>query len=130
VKTAGIMPPDDVIALWLYGDWRVPLPPLGAAAHGPFLFDGYVKAGLGPSSEGTPAREIRAWMLKAAEDALDALIAAGWVLTRYPAMEFSGSIDMACHGNFAVQVLGGELVTLSQQHSFALRVRFEVDRPR
>lgn len=117
-------PPDAIICPWLYGDWRYPLPPLGRSRpFPPFRFDGYVRAGLGPGSLGTPAREVRAWMLKAADDALDALAAAGWELAGYPDMEFTGSLD------FAVATIGGEMVTHAQQHSIALRVRFEITGP-
>jgi hypothetical protein len=116
---------DAIVAPWLYGDWRSPVPPLGRLhAHPPFWFDGYVQGTLGPATIGTPAREVRAWMLKAAEDALDALAAAGWQLIMDgPAMEFS------CELEPAVVFLGGELFRPGQQHSVSLRVRFGVSGP-
>jgi hypothetical protein len=114
-----------VTAPWLWGDWRGPVRAFAKlpAPPGPFSFDGWVRADLGPATIGTPAREVRAWMLKAAEDALDALAVAGWLLADFPVMEFAGSLD------YAVATTGGGVVQPPQQHSISLRVRFQVVRP-
>lgn len=113
-----------IVKPWLWGDWRYPLPPLARVApHPPFSFDGWVRHDLGPATADTPAREVRAWQLKGAEDALDALAAAGWQLTDYPVMEFSGSLDFAC------VTLADGLVQPAQQHSIGLRIRFGITGP-
>lgn len=116
---------DAIVAPWLYGDWRSPVPPLGyLKAHPPFWFDGYVQGNLGPATKDTPAREVRAWMLQAAEDALAALNAAGWHLVMNgPAMEFSAELEPA------VVTLDGKLMIPEQQHSIGLRVRFGITGP-
>jgi hypothetical protein len=71
------------------------------------------------------AREVRGVFLRHAEDALDALGAAGWQLIRYPRMEFRGEVD-----HFKVDAWTGKLWEPSKQYGIQLSMRFEVDRPR
>ena len=54
-------------------------------------------------------------------DGLEALETAGWHLTEYPRMEFTGIVKRF------MQTLTGEVVELSQQAEIALRMRFAVD---
>lgn len=129
-RTAGIQADplqavDAIAAPWLYGDWCAAVPPLGRLFAGPPLwFDGHVRGGLGPAGESTPARDVRAWNLRAAEDALDALEGAGWQLVSDgPVMEFTSELEPA------TVTLDGALMIPGQQHSIGLRVRFGVCGP-
>lgn len=98
----------------------------GRFAYGPYRFEVIIKPDLGKvAAPGNgPAREYRAELMRRAEDALDALAAAGWQLTDYPAMEFRGEVFPF------TQTLAGELVEPSRQGGIELTVRFSVDRPR
>ena len=98
----------------------------GRFAAGPYRFEVIIKPDL--SKVAAPgngaAREYRAELMRRAENTLDALAEAGWQLTDYPAMEFSGEVFP-----FG-QTLAGELVEPSRQGGIELKVRFSVDRPR
>ncbi len=91
---------------------------------GPYEFDTYVKAWDGLGKLGTPGRIVRAALLDRGETALEALEAAGWHLTEYPRMEFTGIVQRF------MQTLLGEVVQPSQQAKIALRMRFAVDNPK
>ena len=102
----------------MYGQRYAPVsgPPMG-----PYEFDTYVKAWDGLGKLGTSGRVVRAALLDRAETALEALETAGWHLTEYPRMEFTGIVKRF------MQTLTGEVVELSQQAEIALRMRFAVD---
>jgi hypothetical protein len=91
---------------------------------GPYEFDTYVKAWDGLGKLGTPGRTIRAALLDRAEAALEALEVAGWHLTEYPRMEFTGIVKRF------TQTFTGEVVQPSQQGEIALKMRFAVDSPK
>lgn len=91
---------------------------------GPYEFDTYVKAWDGLGKLGTPGRVVRAALLDRAETALEALEAAGWHLTEYPCMEFTGLVKRF------TQTLTGEVVQPSQQGEIALKMCFAVDSPK
>ncbi len=91
---------------------------------GPYTFEVMVLPPLETPGMAGTAREVRAAFLKCAEDALDAAGAAGWHLTSYPRMEFSGDV-----GRFRTDSLTGELIEPSRQYGIELKMRFEVDRP-
>ena len=97
----------------------------GRIAAGPYGFDVTVlpetAAVIGEHITG---RQVRAHLLERAEEALDALSAAGWELTAYPRMETDGEVR-----RFA-QYLDGTLAEPSRQGGISMRMRFEVDRPR
>ncbi len=90
----------------------------GRFPGGPYGFDAIVKPEAAVIAA-TP-REVRAHLLGRAEDALDALAAAGWQPTQYPAMEFTGSIT------FCTATLDYVLVDPATQHGIMLKMRFEV----
>ncbi len=92
--------------------------------YGPYTFDMTVKPDMDQMGPDATAREVRAVFLNRAEDALDALEAAGWHLTQYPCMEFRGEVRP-----FA-QFLSGKLAEPSRQGGIELRMRLAVDRPR
>lgn len=116
-----------LVSQWMAADIRQPYYPLagklGIFPGCPLTVEGYVRADGIEASAGTPARSVRSALLARAEDGLDAMEAAGWHLTRYPAMEFSGNVDPFS------QTRAGELVEPSRQYRIGLRVRFETDRP-
>ena len=93
-------------------------------SYGPYSFDVIVMPDLDKMGPDVAAREVRGVFLNRAEDALDALAAAGWQLTEYPCMEFRGEVRR--FGQF----LNGELAEPSKQGGIELRMRFAVDRPR
>ena len=98
----------------------------GRFAAGPYSFEVIIKPDLSRViTPGTAAgREYRAEMMRRAEDALEALDAAGWQLTAYPRMEISGDIRPF------TQTLAGGLVEPSTQGGIEMKMRFEVNRPR
>jgi len=96
----------------------------GRFATGPYHFECTVKPDYGKMIRGTRGREGRACLIDRAEEAFEALEAAGWLLT--------GSLDMEVTGRVApfTQTLGGELVEKGEHYDLEMRVRFEVNRPR
>lgn len=91
---------------------------------GPYGFEGFVRADLaGITSDLTP-RAARARMLEFAENALEALTAAGWFLVGDLRMEATGKTEPF------TQTYGGELVQQGGHYDMEFTVRFEVDRPR
>ena len=94
------------------------------APAGPYTFEGIIKPDLEKAVRSTPARACRACLIERAEDALDALAAAGWQLTGGLRMEVTGRT-----GPFT-QTYGGELVEAGEHFDVQLKVRFEVNRPR
>jgi hypothetical protein len=91
----------------------------------PYTFEVAVLPSLEAPGMAWTAREVRAAFLKCAEDALDAVGAAGWHLTSYPRMEFTGDVE-----RFKTDALSGKLFEPSRQYGIELKMRFEVDRPR
>lgn len=114
----------ELITPWLhlYGDVRRPFPPLRDAPIGPYEFDTLVKGNAGGPD--ASAADARAVLLGRAETALRALDSAGWQLTEYPEMTFTGRVKPM------VQTVGGELYLPAQQFGIMLRMTFAVDRPR
>ncbi len=101
----------------------------GLGAEGPYSFEAEVKvapdAPLGAEwGTAEAARAIRAHLLSRAEEALDALAAAGWHLTASPGMELSGRLTR--HGLDD----DGRPIQPSLHDNFSMKLRFEVDRPR
>ena len=110
---------------WLYvDDPSRPWPTFRDAAAGPYGFEAIVKPPEHEDMHFATAAALRSALLGRAEMALSALAAAGWQLTSYPAMEFSGRVKPF------VQTLGGKLFEPAQQRGIMLRMRFAVDRPR
>jgi len=96
----------------------------GRFATGPYTFEGIVKPDYGKMLRGTPGRAGRACLIEHAEAAIEALEAAGWLLT--------GSLHMEITSRIApfTQTLGGELVEKGEHYDLEMHVRFEVNRPR
>lgn len=69
--------------------------------------------------------DLRAELLRRAESALAALDDAGWQLTSYPVMEFTGELMSPFS-----QTLDGQLVEPARTGLIGLRMRFEINRPR
>lgn len=97
---------------------------LTSMAFGPYGVEGSMKTGTTDAPLDGSARGTRAMMLMRAEEGLKALEEAGWHLTAYPVMEFSG------HVRPFTQTLDGRLVEPSRQERIMLRVRLEVNRAR
>ncbi len=110
--------------LWVqaYGQPYYGLP--GGMATGPYRFEGIVKPDWGKMLRGSPGRAARMHLTERAEDAIEALAAAGWLLT--------GRLDMEIRNMVApfTQTLGGDLVEPGEHYDFELKVQFEVNRPR
>lgn len=70
------------------------------------------------------ARNVRAHLLSRAEDAMDALAAAGWHLTAAPRMELAGRLTRYAEDD------DGKPFAPPLQHDLSLKLWFEVDRPR
>lgn len=96
----------------------------GRFAAGPYSFEGIVKPDYGKMLRGTPGRAGRAVLIEHAEAAIEALEAAGWLLT--------GSLRMELKNNVApfTQTMGGDLVEPGEHYDLEMHVRFEVNRPR
>jgi hypothetical protein len=86
---------------------------------GPYSFEASAKPGEEPPD--SKPWLIRQGLLRHAEEALDALEAAGWFFTGCPHMEFSGRVSLAGDGGEG---------TRSFQHDIGLKLRFGVSRPR
>ena len=96
---------------------------LGLGHEGPYSFEAEVKADpeepLGAEfGSASAARAVRSHLLGRAEDALDALAAAGWHLTGAPRMECTCRITRWVEGEAPAQ------------HDVLLKLWFEVDRVR
>lgn len=89
---------------------------------GPYSFEASVKPGGEPPDK---PWLIRQGLLRHAEEALDALEAAGWFFTECPHLEFSGHVTILPGGTNT-----GPADTTSLQHDITLKVRFGVDQPR
>jgi hypothetical protein len=86
--------------------------------NGPYSFTADVKPGEEPPD--SKPWLIRQGLLRHAEEALDALAAAGWQFTECPRLEFSGRIQgTGSHGDWS-----------TFQHGLSLILRFQVNRPR
>jgi hypothetical protein len=96
----------------------------GRLATGPYTFTGIVKPDYGKMTKGTPGRDGRAYLIGRAEAAIEAVEAAGWLLT--------GTLDWDLTSRTApfTQTLTGDLVEKGEVYDMELRVRFEVNRPR
>lgn len=96
----------------------------GRIATGPYRFEGIVKPDLAKMTRGTSGRAGRAILMERAEEAFEALAAAGWLLM--------GSVDMELASRVApfTQTFGGELVEPGEHYDLKLKVKFEVNRPR
>lgn len=94
---------------------------LTGTVPGPYPFEIQILPALDQLAEAVTPRQVRELLQRHAEDALDALAAAGWQLTSYPRMEFTGVVQPFD------QTPAGDL---SQQSGIALVLRFEVNRPR
>lgn len=117
-----------IVEPWLHvTGFGQPYPVLLVMARGPYSIEAYAKPDLttavaGPGND--PARAYRRVLLDRAEDALAALADAGWQLTGYPRMEFTGDVEPFS------QFLDGTLGEPSRQYGIQLTVRFQVNRPR
>ncbi len=96
----------------------------GRIPGGPYTFEMLVFPSLDVLAKAGKPREVRAMLLAHAEDALDAVGAAGWHLTSYPRMEFSGGIE-----RFKADG-AGKIWKPSRQDGIGLKMCFDVDRPR
>lgn len=86
--------------------------------EGPYNFTAAVRPGSEPPD--AKPRLIRQGLLRHAEEALDAIEAAGWQFTMCPAMEFSGRVTLT----------GLQEEWSSFQHDLNLTLRFQVNKPR
>lgn len=101
----------------------------GLYPEGPYSFEAEVKvdpeAPLGAElGSAQAAHNVRVHLLSRAEEALDALAAAGWHLTAAPRMELAGRL--AYHGEDD----DGRPHHPPIQHGISMKLWFEVDRPR
>ena len=96
----------------------------GGPAFGPYGFETFVRADLAGITRDLTPRAARARMLEFAENAIDALAAAGWLLTGDLRMEVKGKTEPF------TQTFGGDLVQAGGHYDMEFTVRFEVDRPR
>ncbi len=93
-------------------------------ASGPYSFEGIIKPDLEKMTRGTSGRACRACLTGRAEDVIDALAVAGWLLV--------GGLRVEVKSRTApfTQTLDGELVEPGELYDVECKVWFEVDRPR
>jgi hypothetical protein len=100
----------------------------GLYPEGPYIFEAEVKADpeapLGAElGSAQAAHNVRVHLLSRAEEALDALAAAGWNMTAAPRMELAGRLTF--HGEDD----DGRPYHPPIQHDISMKLWFEVDRP-